>query len=128
MIEEGITAYLKTYTPLVVIQGTRVWPDILPETPELPATTFISISDPSSYTHTGEAMKEQRFQFDCWAKDPLTAIRLKNTIRQAFSGFRGMMGSTEVYAAFPENSRPMDDDETGLYRRIIEVLFHYKEA
>lgn len=128
MIEEGIVEYLTTYSPLVALQALRVWPDMLPQSPILPATVFLSISDPSAYSHTGETMKEQRFQFDCWATTPLEAIRLKNTIRQAFRGFKGMLGSTEVYAAFPENSRPLDDDETGLYRRIIEVLFQYKEA
>jgi hypothetical protein len=129
MIEEGIIAYLTTYNPLVAMQSTRIYPDRLPQTPTLPATVFLSISDPEEYNQSGPSeWKEQRFQFDCWADNPLDAIKLKNTLRDAVSGFKGMMGTTEVYAAFADNGRTMDDDETGLYRRILEVLFQYKEV
>ena len=65
---------------------------------------------------------------EAWAKDPLAAITLKNTLRSAFGGFKGMMGATEVYAAFVENGRTLDDDETGVYRRVLEIVFQYKEA
>lgn len=128
IIEEGIVAYVTSHAPLVAIQGARIYPDVLPQSPTLPASVFFSISDPSDYSHTGEAMKEQRFQFDCWGRTPMEAIQLKNAYRQAFSGFKGLMGSVEIYAAFPDSARTMNDDETGLYRRVLEVLFHYKET
>lgn len=129
MIEEGLIAYLTTHPLLVVMQETRVYPDRLPQAPTLPATVFFSVSDPSEYSHSGtSAWKQQRFQFDCWADNPLDAIRLKNTLRDALSGYRGMMGNTEIYAAFAENSRTFDDDETGLFRRILEINFEYREA
>lgn len=128
IIEEGIVAYVTSHAPLVAIQGARIYPDVLPQSPTLPASVFFSISDPSGYNHTGEAMKEQRFQFDCWGRTPMEAIRLKNTYRQAFSGFKGLMGSVEIYAAFPDSARTMNDDEAGLYRRVLEVLFQYKET
>ncbi|MBI5964936.1 MAG: hypothetical protein HY863_15765 [Chloroflexi bacterium] len=129
MIETSIVTYLTTHAPLVAMQETRVWPDRLPQDPTVPATVFFSVSDPTDYSHSGpSAWKEQRFQFDCWANNPLEAIELKNRTRRAFSGYKGMMGTTEIYAAFVENARTMDDDETGLYRRVLEVLFQYKEA
>lgn len=126
MIEQDLVTFLTTRPALTAIQDTRVYPDRLPQSPPLPAMVFFSISDPASYTHDGETLKEERFQFDCWAKDPLTAIRQKNELRNACSGFKGMMGDTYIEAAFFENSRTLDDDETGLYRRIAEIVFHYK--
>lgn len=129
MIEQGIVTFVRAHTPLTALQGTRIYPDSLPQEPTLPATVFFSISDPSSYSHDGQSSwKEQRFQFEAWAKDPLAAITLKNTLRSAFGGFKGMMGATEVYAAFVENGRTLDDDETGVYRRVLEIVFQYKEA
>lgn len=129
MIEEGIFTYLSTYEPLVQLQADRVYPDSLPQDPTVPATVFLSLSDPEDYSHSGvTGYKEQRFQFDCWDTEPMGAIRLKNTLRQALGGFKGMMGDTEVYAAFVEGGRALDDDGTGLFRRIVEVLFLYKEA
>jgi hypothetical protein len=129
MIETDIINYLVTHAPLVALQGTRVYPDRLPQDPTLPATVFLSISDPSNYSHSGaSAWHEQRFQFDCWGNTPTDAIRLKNTLRQALSGYKGMMGNTEIYATFAENARPLNDDETGLFRRVLEIAFQYKEA
>lgn len=129
MIEEGIVAFATNHGPLVAIQGTRIYPDVLPQVPTLPATVFFSIGDPSDYSQDGQSSwKEQRFQFDCWANDPWKAIELKNTIRSAFGGFKGAMGSTEVYATFVENGRALDDDESGLFRRVLEIVFQYKEA
>ena len=128
MIEEGIVSYLTTYAPLVALQAERVYPDRLPQDPTVPATVFLSLSDPDDYSHSGATgYKEQRFQFDCWGTDPLAAIRLKNTLKRALRGYKGMMGNTEVYATFIEGGRAFDDDETGLFRRIVEVLFQYKE-
>lgn len=129
MIEQGIVIFVRTHAPLVALQGTRIYPDALPQEPTLPATVFFSISDPSDYSHGGQSSwKEQRFQFESWAKDPLAAITLKNALRSALGGFKGMMGATEVYAAFVENGRTLDDDETGVYRRVLEIVFQYKEA
>lgn len=128
IIEEGIIAFVTSHAPLAALQGTRIYPDVLPQDPTLPASVFFSISDPDGYSHSGETMKEQRFQFDCWGRTPIEAIQLKNAYRQAFSRFKGLMGSVEIYAAFPEGARTMNDDETGLYRRVLEVLFQYKET
>lgn len=129
MIEQGIVTFVKNYAPLMALQGARIYPDSLPQDPTLPATVFFSISDPSDYSQDGQSSwKEQRFQFDCWAKDPMAAITLKNTLRSALGGFKGLLGATAVYAVFVENGRTMNDDETGVYRRVLEIVFQYKEA
>lgn len=129
MIEESLVYYLTHHNPLVALQADRVYPDRLPQDPTLPATVFFSISDPSDYSHSGQSTwKQQQFQFDCWATAPLAAIKLKNTLREALSGYKGMMHQTEIYAVFVENTRTLDDDETGLYRRALDIVFQYKEA
>ena len=128
MIEAGLVTYLSEYAPLTALIGTRLYPDRLPQSPTLPAVVYFSVSDPGSYSHDGETdWREEIFQFDCWGVTPLEAISVKNALRGALSGYKGMMGSVTVEAAFVQGGRTMDDDETGLFRRILEVVFQYKE-
>jgi hypothetical protein len=129
MIEEGIVAYLTTYPALVALQSTRLYPVTLPQSPTLPCMKFQRVSGPLEYTHSGQsAWAEARFQFDCWGDTPLIAKQLAQSLKSALSGFKGTLGMIDIYAAFIENDVDDFDEETGVFRQIVDVMFEYKEA
>lgn len=127
MLEEGIVAYLTTITVLTAIQADRIYPGLLPQEPTLPATTFHRISGVPSYSQSGPSGFENvRIQFDCWAIDPLSAQRVAQALMQAISGFKGMMGNEAIGGCFITNVIDDLDDETGLYRMIVDAEFEHE--
>lgn len=129
IIEQGLTVFLTTYPPLMDLQGTRLYPDNLPQSPTLPATVYQRISGVVDYSQSGQSEPQNaRFQFTCWAVDPLAAKLLARVLKTAVSGYRGLMGTVEIQEAFVENETGGQEPDTGLYREIVDVIFGFKEA
>lgn len=128
IIEEALTAYLTIYPPLALLQGARLYPNTLPQDATMPATVYQRVSTGTDYSHDGPLeLQHARFQFSCWATDPLTAMSVVSALGAALSGYRGMMGDVKIEESFLENRFGNHEPDTGLHREVIDVTFGYKE-
>lgn len=127
MLETGLLTYIETFPGLVAIQGTRVWPLVLPQKPVLPCTVYQRIDTAPEYSHSGPvALENIRMQLSCWATKLTEAKALAEQYRQALGGFSGEMGNQTVGASFVVNIVDNYDDETGLFRVIVDVRLWHK--
>lgn len=118
MFEENLIFFLQNFAELVVLEADRVYPEVLPELPTLPAMVAQEISRVPGYSHSGDSgLDEVLMQFSCWGNSPLEAKQVADALRLALG--RKMYWQ----AAFIENRFARPDVETGLSREIVIVRF-----
>jgi len=66
--EEGLFEYLDNHAGLSREVDSRIYPLVLPQTPELPAVTYIRIDTPRLAQLENAFLPHPRFQFSCWAE------------------------------------------------------------
>ncbi len=118
MFEDDLAFHMSHFPDLEVLLGGRVYPQVLPEHPTLPAMVFSEVSRVPSYSHSGDSgLDEAVFQFSCWGNSPRIAKQVADGLRAALR--------VPLYwqAAFIDNRFSRDDPETGLSREIVMVRF-----
>lgn len=102
ILEEGLLAYLSTYSGLTSLISTRVFPMIIPQAATLPCVTYQRVSTPRELSHDSSGIANElahpRFQFDAWATTLSSAKAINEQIRAALNGRRGVTG-TQVETA-----------------------------
>lgn len=131
MFEDNLATFLCTTPGLVALQADRVYPEVLPQSPTLPATVYHEISDVPTYSHSGDSgLDEAVYQFSCWGNTPREAKLLANALR-------AVLGSNVHWqAAFVENrfARGVDHQRCGLLsqqvhpERIPELVSDCREV
>jgi hypothetical protein len=128
VLEEGLVDYLLAYTPLTVLIGERVYPLILPQDPTLPALVYQRIGSVPEYSQSGYAgLTSARMQLTCWGTTLVSAKNTAEQVRLALGGYKGPMGMSTVGASFIENEMDDLDEETGLFRVIMDVTLWHEE-
>jgi hypothetical protein len=126
-LEVDLMTYLLAYTGLANLVGARIYPLRLPKEVTYPAITYMRISKPRTYSHSGDSnLSKPRIQFSCFAKTYLAALDVADQIVAALSGFKGSMSQTEIYAAFIQSQADMYEPDTMLYHIPVDVIIHYK--
>lgn len=127
MLEAGITTFILANGPLTAIISDRLYPDVLPQSPTLPALVYQVLPATLDYSHDGDSHLDRvRVQFSCWATSPTSAANLRETLRLALSGFSGQMGTAKVPAVFIEDQGGGQDEATGLFRKIVDGIFWHQ--
>lgn len=120
MFEDNLASFLMSYPELAALQADRVYPEVLPESPTLPAMVYHEISDAPTYSHSGDSgLDEAVYQFSCWGNTPRIAKQVAEALRAA------LKSKIHWQAAFIENRFGRPDPETGLSREIVMVRFMY---
>jgi hypothetical protein len=128
MLMEGFVTYLSANGELTAMISDRLYPLRLPESPTLPAVVYQEISCVPTYSQDGYSEVEQtRMQLTCWSTTLLEALQIRQILKRALGGFRGVMGSEEVGAVFIEAGRSDIDGETGLSYARIDVMIWHKD-
>jgi hypothetical protein len=128
MIEIELVAYLLADAGLSLLIGNRLYDDILPQSPTLPAVVWQRIDTTRFHSQSGPSkLAKPRFQFSCWAITRLESIQVSAALRDALDGFRGLMNTQEVPAVFNEEERDDIDPETGLRRVMLDFFIWHKE-
>jgi hypothetical protein len=98
-IEQGLRTYLTSS-----ITDLRLYPDRLPQQPDLPAAIYQRISTGFSYTHDGDTCTDDvRIQISAFGLRRIDADELLKKIRARLSGFSGDMGGVKVGRVFIRN-------------------------
>lgn len=128
LIEDGLYAHLSAQSTITNIVADRIYPTILPQTPDLPAIVFHNLgSSPVSRQDGVPTLAKTTFQIDCFSNDNREAKLLAKAVREALESYVGMMGAFSVQAVFVLNSGMDDfDDVPNDFRIMSEYEIWHK--
>lgn len=140
-IATDLRSFLLADGTIAGLIGTRLYPNLLPQSPTFPAMTFGWVSGNRFHHLDGAAgIAGPRVQFDCWALTYLEAEALFEALRLALDGFRGDIGGSpptrRIQGIFSEGERDLYEDGAaigsgsgaGLYRRSADFTIVYEEG
>lgn len=94
-IEEALREQALADPALAAVIGDRWYGPTLEVAIGDPAITVQCISDVSEYSQAGySGLERARYQLTVWASSHLQVIQVMALIERAFSGYRGVMGTT----------------------------------
>jgi len=96
-IEDAVLAYLKTQSGLTTLVGTRIYPEEVPETVQLPAVTYILVSNVPIHVLTGKITLERPvYQYTAYAATKAAARAIAAQIALALSDYHGTLSGVVV--------------------------------
>lgn len=137
LIEQALYSYLSNYAGLTALVSTRIYPDVCPQEPTLPYVVFQKIHDQPGYVMGGETgISDAVFQFDAVSTSSLEAKNVAEQLRQALSGFSGVMGGDESAVTVDWLELLSQHDQytdnagrfTGFTTRISEYSISYRQT
>lgn len=116
-IETDIFTRLSTFAGLMALIGTRIYPDLLPQNPTLPAVTLFKVSNPREITHSGDSsLQHPHYQFSCWALTYGQVWAVAEQVRLALQGL------TSAGVGIYDNGYDLYDEETGYYHVAVDII------
>lgn len=126
-----LVAYLGNASAVSSLVSSRIYPQLLPQSPTLPALTYSQISAIRTYVLAGDVQKaRRRFQIDCWAATHKASAQLADAVRNTLSGFYGSMSGTQVHFITLDNEHDLFDEQagtTGVYRITQDYIISHLE-
>ena len=102
---------------VAALAADRVYTEVLPQSPALPAVVFTEVAGGEDYALDGPTgAGTRRVQVDAWAKTRAEATALGAALSAALSGHDGAAGGLVVEGVFLLDERWDFDPATGLYR------------
>jgi hypothetical protein len=129
-----LVQYINTISAVTTLVSTRVYPDILPQSPTLPAITYSQVSAVRVRDLTGPAGKSRhRISIHCWATTHAGARAVADALRQGIDGFQGWWQDTFVGSVTLENEFDLHEEEAGLvnvgiYRVVQDYIISHLES
>jgi hypothetical protein len=102
--------------------STRVYPWLLPQKPVYEAITYQRIS--SSGQDGTSDRKESRWQINCWAEHAGQAYALAGAVKASLEEWHEVDETPGVSWARVVNELDDYDDESKVYRIIVDVILH----
>lgn len=111
-VEVGLLVYLEA-TGVGV--ATRLYPNILPQNPTLPAIVYQRIATTRVNSLSGPSgLATPRFQFTCWATTYGGAKVVAEALRAALDGYTGAAGAYAISDAILEDDGDIYEPSIGL--------------
>ena len=108
MIEEGLRAHLIADAGVAGYVGERVYHEILPQNPTLPAIVFSHVSDSrNGMLESPDPLITQRFSVDCYSTKSDSVKGLATAVRLSLNGLTGNLGGEPVDNVFLESSQDL---------------------
>ncbi len=118
-IEQYIVIRIKSVSAITDLVGDRITPVRLADETELPAITYICISNNTVKSHGGSGMRTPRYQLSIWAKSQLQCSRIRDLIIELFDCKRD--GET---VTFHENDNEMYNPTTKTYHIPVDIMIY----
>lgn len=115
-----IAARLTGYSGVSALVGTRIYPLELPQKPTYPAIRYQRISNTDTNGNT--ALRETRWQIDCWGQTYAAATALAAQVKAAFEGFTDTNQTPGIKQSYVVNEGDDYDDQAKVFRTIVEVI------
>ncbi len=129
MIEDAIYTKLTGDPGVSGLVGTRVRALRLKQDEQMPAISFSRFSGARDYTHDGPSgLENLNFEVTCWDTTGRGAKLVANTVRDALSGFKGLVGADQIDGMFIRNeSHDRENDPRDLARVALDMEVWYSE-
>ena len=96
-IESALFSYLSTKAAVTGQVGTRIYPQIAPESAAHPFLTYTIISTDHTHDTSGATgLANVNMQIDVWADTQLERTTISEVIRDVLDGFTGDMGTENL--------------------------------
>jgi hypothetical protein len=129
LIEEGLYAYLSTYSGLVSLISTRIYPVHIPQDAVSPHMSYQKIySERNHALKNDSSVVEASFQFDVYAKSYNSVKAICEQLRKALQDFSGSMSSVTVQAVLMINEIDDYEETTKEYKTMTEYKIFYVES
>jgi hypothetical protein len=128
-IETAINSYLSTYSDLVSLVGTRIYPLVRPASDSSPAITYqlvYGFDDHSLGDDPGTTMS--RFQFVCYGTTYDSVLEVAKQVKEAFRDFSGVMGGAggvDVQSVLQVSAVDGYLTDNSTYVRKLDFIFSY---
>lgn len=124
---------LSTTAGLTSLVSTRIYPDVMPQPPTLPAVVYQMISNEREERHRGQTGDARpRFQITAWAVSAIAAAAVAEQIRLAVMAMDGTIATVDVHGVWNAGeTRGLEiDDQTQVKRHYcaLDFLIAHKEA
>lgn len=132
-VETALLALLAQDADLTSLVGSRVWAQLLPESPTLPAIVFNRVGVERDMTLGGQStLAKSRWAFVVYGEEKagFAVVRqIAARLRGIFAGFRGMIGGVRLLETnvINEEETPLGDGAAYFYRVGLEILVVYEE-
>lgn len=128
-IVEGLRTFMLADATIAGLVGTRVYPNILPQSPTVPAISYQFISGTDDVTTDGPSgLANPTIQIDCWATTYAAMDGLFQAVRKRINGYSGLAGTIAVHGVFLVRKRDLYDNDTKLHRRTADWSIWHEEA
>jgi len=128
MLEKAIFTRLSTDAGITALAGNRIYPQILPQNPTLPAITYFRVSTTKPYAQSNSVnIAQARLQISCWAETYSVMKSLVEAVRKSLDGFSGVVNGIQI-TSYLNTCYDLYDDDTGIYHGIVDFKIFYEEA
>lgn len=133
MVEQGLKSRLGSDASLTAMVGTRIFPQVAPQSSPFPRITYQRISSGRRKTLDGiEGLVAASIQIDCWSKDYREAKNVANRVRVLVDGFKGSWAGFVIGLAQLEGEQeiyepPANADEAGIHRVSLDLTCWFEE-
>lgn len=105
---------------VAALVSARVYPVLLPQTPTYPAISYQRISN--SGTNGSTALRESRWQVNCWAATYAGAVSLSEAVKAAMEEHTDVSQTPGIKYSRIVNEFDDYDPDTEIYRVILDVM------
>jgi hypothetical protein len=124
-LETSLRALTLQNAPVAAALGPRYYMDKLPDEPTYPAPRAQTITDNPIDTHGGKAGGRATIQIDIFDDDKATANQTAELVRGWLHNYHGEIGSLYHGTIKARNMMSDWDEESRLFRRILEIEVLY---
>lgn len=121
-IDEALLAYLLSQSGLTALIDRRLYPDERPQGSDLPAVSYMYVSDVKDHTLTAQQKLESpMIQFTSYASTRAQARAVSNQVKTALADYAGTLSGLEVQYIKLVNELPSTErnaDGTVLVRTV----------
>jgi hypothetical protein len=125
----AIHARLTGAAGLTALVKDRIYPDVMPDSPQLPAVTYQQTGGSSDRGAVADPpLKKGLFQVSAWAKSRADAAAIAAQVRLALDRARKVQaGGVQIDDCFYENSVDSFDPDTRSYVTHTDFRLHYRD-
>lgn len=122
-LAKAFTDLLKAAPTVTALCGTRLYPDVAPDRVAVPYIVYSELSSQTEESHDdANGLDGTEIQFACYAHDTLTAITLRQAVRNVIVAPGALPG---IPVTQPQ-TRTFTADEQALAAAILEVTFMHR--
>ena len=135
-IESALFSYLSTKASVIAVVGTKIFPEVAPESALYPFITYQVLGDtPEHHMTSAAGLTNVSMQIDVWADTFASSVTISEVIRNALDGFTGDMGSENlsIRTCHLENRLSLaepdaESEHLPIFRKSMDFLIWHAET